>query len=131
MFWTEEDSNQFTNGVSGQKFDGTGNRSWGTTGITILPLGSDSQIFVENVQIGSGALVFWVDQASFTSSTIQATRLDGSGNVTCAEFPVSTTPVTPFGLVANIAPSGVAALAWADSRIGNNGIYIQNVNRNC
>ena len=96
-----------------------------------MPLGADSQIFVESVQTGSGALVFWVDQASFTSSTIQGTKLDGGGNVVCAQFPVSTTPVTPFGLVANIAPSGLAALAWADSRIGNNAIYIQNVNKDC
>jgi hypothetical protein len=131
VFWTEEDSNQFTNGVSGQKFDGSGNRQWGTTGITIVPLGSDSQIFVENVQTGAGALVFWVDQPNFNSSTIQATRLNGSGSVVCPQFPVATTPVQPFGLVANIAPSGVAALAWADSRIGNNSIYIQNVNKDC
>jgi hypothetical protein len=131
VFWTEEDSNQFTNGVSGQKFDGTGTRKWGATGITLVPLGADSQIFVENVQTGTGALVFWVDQASFTSSTIQATRLNGSGSVVCAQFSVSTTPVAPFGLVANIAPSGLAALAWSDSRIGNNAIYIQNVNRDC
>ena len=131
LFWTEEDSNQFTNGVSGQKFDSAGNRSWGATGLTLVPLGADSQIFVETVQIGTGALVFWVDQASFTSSTIQATKLDGSGSILCPQFAVSTTPVTPFGLVAGIAPSGVAALTWSDSRIGNNAIYIQNVNRDC
>jgi hypothetical protein len=131
LFWTEEDSNQFTNGVSAQKFNSTGARRWGQTGLTLVPLGADSQIFVESVQTGSGALVFWVDQASFTSATIQATKLDGGGNVVCAQFPVSTTPVTPFGLVANIAPSGLAALAWADSRIGNNAIYIQNVNKDC
>jgi hypothetical protein len=131
VFWTEEDSNQFTNGVSGQKFDGTGTRKWGNTGVTLVPLGADSQIFVENVQIGTGALVYWVDQASFTSSTIQATRLDGSGNVLCTQFPVSTTPSSPFGLVAGIGPSRLSALTWADSRIGNNAIYIQNVNRDC
>src|SRR5262249_5963005 len=48
LFWTEEDSNQFTNGVSGQKFSSTGDRLWGDTGLTIVPLGNDSQIFVEN-----------------------------------------------------------------------------------
>ena len=131
LFWTEEDSNQFTNGVSGQKFNSTGARQWGQTGLTIVPLGSASQIFVENVQVGTGALVFWVDQPSFTSSTIQATKLDGTGATVCAQFPVSTTPVTPFGLVAGITKSGIAALAWADSRIGNNAIYIQNVNPDC
>ena len=131
VFWTEEDSNQFTNGVSGQKFDGSGNRQWGATGVTIVPLGADSQIFVENVQIGTGALVFWVDQPSFTSSTIQAIKLNGKGSIVCAQFPVATTPLQPFGLVASIAPSGLSALAWADSRIGNNAIYMQNVNRDC
>lgn len=131
VFWTEEDSNQFTNGVSGQKFDGSGNRQWGATGVTIVGLGADSQIFVENLQISTGALVFWVDQPSFTSSTIQAIKLNGKGNIVCAQFPVATTPLQPFGLVANIAPSGLSALAWADSRIGNNAIYIQNVNRDC
>ena len=34
-----------------------------------------------------------------------------------------------FALAAN--PSGAAALVWTDDRIGNNGIYIQNVNPNC
>jgi hypothetical protein len=131
LFWTEEDSLQFKNGVSGQKFDGSGARQWGNTGLTIIPLGSDSQIFVKNVQIGTGALVFWVDQPSFTSSTIQAIKLDGTGATVCAQFPVSTTPVTPFGLVADISKNGVTALTWSDSRIGNNGIYIQNVNPDC
>jgi hypothetical protein len=131
LFWTEEDSNQFTNGVSGQKFDPAGNRKWGQTGVTIVPLGSASQIFVENVQIGTGALVYWVDQPSFNSSTIQATRLNGSGSVVCPQFPVATTPLQPFGLVAGIAPSNLSVLAWADSRIGNNAIYVQNVNRDC
>jgi len=39
--------------------------------------------------------------------------------------------VTPFGLVAGINKAGIAALTWADSRIGNNAIYIQNVNPDC
>ena len=131
VFWTEEDSNQFTNGVSGQKLNSTGTRKWGSTGKTIVPLGPDAQIFVESVQTSSGPLVFWVDQASFTSSQIVATKLDGAGRVVCPQFPVSTSAVTPFGLVADTAPSGLTALVWSDSRIGNNGIYIQNVNRDC
>jgi hypothetical protein len=131
VFWTEEDSLQFKNGVSGQKFNGSGTRQWGNTGLTIVPLGSASQLFVENVQVGTGALVFWVDQPSFTSSTIQALKLDGTGATVCAQFPVSTTPVTPFGLVAGVGKNGVSALVWSDSRTGNNGIYIQDVKPDC
>jgi len=131
VFWTEEDSLQSKNGVSGQKLGPAGTRLWGNNGLTIVPLGSDSQIFVTSVPIGGGALVFWVDQASFTSSTIYATRLNGQGATVCPKFPVSTAAVAPFGLVADIAPNSTAALAWSDSRIGNNGIYIQNVNKDC
>lgn len=131
VFWTEEDSNQFTNGVSGQKLGKTGARKWGSTGRTIVPLGADAQIFVENVHTSNGPLVFWVDEASFTSSQIVATKLDPAGRITCPQFPVSTAAVSPFGLVAATAPSGLAALVWSDNRLGNNGIYIQNVNRDC
>ena len=131
LFWTEEDSNQFTNGVSGQKFDGTGTSLWSSTGLVIVPLGSDTQTFVENVQIGTGALVFWVDSPAYGQDTMQAIKLDGSGNVICAQFPVSSAPASKYGLSDKIARSGLAAVAWADDRIGNNSIYIQNVNPNC
>jgi hypothetical protein len=131
VFWTEEDALQALNGVSGQKLDGTGARRWGPRGLTIVPLAASSRIFVQSVPVGTGALVFWVDQESFTSSTIQATRLDGRGNVRCPQFSVATDPANPFGLVAGIAPSDLAVLAWSDSRIGNNAIYVQNVNPDC
>jgi len=131
MFWTEEDSNQVLNGVYGQKFNSTGALEWGADGLSIVPLGADQQIFVSTVQVGSGALVFWVDMQSFGSSTIQAARLDDGGATVCPQFPVSSLPSDKSRLAAAIAPSGVAAVAFEDDRIGNNGIYIQNVNPDC
>lgn len=131
LFWTEEDSLQFVNGVYGQKFDAQGNSLWSPTGLVLVPLGSDTQSFVENVQTGTGALVFWVDSPGYGLSTIQATKLDGKGNVTCAQFPVSSAPANKYGLSYDTARSGMMAVAWADDRIGNNSIYIQNVNPNC
>jgi hypothetical protein len=131
LFWTEEDSNQFTNGVSGQKFNASGARQWGDAGLVLVPLGSDSQIFVQNVQIGSGALVFWFDQPGFGSGTIQATKLDGSGSVICAQFPVSSASSDKSRLAAGIASSGLSALTWEDDRNGENDIFIQNVNPDC
>jgi hypothetical protein len=131
LFWTEEDSNQVLNGVYGQKFDSTGKRMWGNSGLTVVPLGSDQQIFVQNVQIGAGALAFWVDQAGFGDATIQAARLNRQGKVVCEQFPVSSTPSNKARLAADIASSGLSAVAFEDDRIGNNAIYIQNVNRDC
>lgn len=131
VFWTEEDSNQVVNGVYGQKFDPTGAPQWGADGVTIVPLGADQQIFVSTVPIGSGAYVFWVDMANLGSSTIQGARLDGGSAIICPQFPVSSTPSDKARLAANISVTGIAAVAFEDDRIGNNGIYIQNVNPNC
>ena len=131
LFWTEEDSNQFVNGVSGQKFDGHGSPQWSDTGLVLIPLGSDAQTFVKTVQMGTGALVFWVDSPGFGLSTIQAAKLDGQGNLLCAQSPVSSAAANKYGLSVATARSGLTGIAWTDDRIGNNAIYIQNVNPNC
>ncbi|HEX8814669.1 MAG TPA: hypothetical protein VF753_04135 [Terriglobales bacterium] len=131
MFWTEEDSNQFYNGVYGQKFNGKGARQWSQTGLVLVPLGTDQQIFVSNVQVGTATLVMWVDSPGYGSGTIQATKVNGIGRTICAQFPVSSASANKSKLSLGIAGSGLAAVAWADDRIGNNAIYIQNVNRDC
>jgi hypothetical protein len=132
LFWTEEDSNQVLNGIYAQKFNAKGARLWGQTGLQVVGLGADQQMFARTVQVGNGALAFWVDQQSFGSATIQATRLNRQGNIVCPEFPVSSLPANKSRPDAAIVlPSGLAALAFEDDRIGNNGIYIQNVNRDC
>jgi hypothetical protein len=131
LFWTEEDSNQVLNGVSGQKFNAAGARQWTDSGVTIVPLNADSEIFVQNVQIGTGALVFWFDQPGFGSGTIQAIKLAGDGTTVCAQFPVSTASANKSRLAAGIASSGLSALTWQDDRNGENDIFIQNVNPDC
>ena len=131
VFWTEEDSNQFTNGVSGQKLDASGNAQWGPTGLVLVPLGADTQDFVTTVQVGTGALVFWVDTASYGNATIQATKLDGSGSAVCQQFVVSSAPSNKYALVAAQNSASGTALVWTDDRIGNNGIFAQNVNGDC
>jgi hypothetical protein len=132
LVWTEEDANQSVNGIYAQKFGPKGGRRWGQTGLVIVALGADSQILPRNVQVGDGALMFWIDMQSFGNATIQATRLQGNGKVKCAQFPVSTAKSNKDRPVADIVTSsGLAALAFEDDRIGNNGIYIQNVNRDC
>ena len=83
------------------------------------------------MQIGTGALVFWVDPPGYGSATIQAVKLDGAGSFVCPQFGISTAPADKSRLSAGIASSGLAALAWEDDRNGENDIYIQNVNPDC
>lgn len=131
LFWTEEDSLQFVNGVYGQKFNGAGTPKWGATGLVLVPLGPDQQSFVRNIQLGSGALVLWVDAPGFGAGTIQATKLNGTGDVVCGQFPVASAPSNKYGLSVAKTSAGMTALAWTDDRIGNNAIYMQNVNSDC
>jgi hypothetical protein len=132
LVWTEEDSNQVMNGIYAQKFSPKGGRRWGQDGLVIVPLGADSEILSRNVQVGDGALAFWIDMNSSGNASIQATRLQDNGKVKCAQFPVSTAMSNKGRPAADIVTAtGVAAIAFEDDRIGNNGIYIQNVNRNC
>jgi hypothetical protein len=132
LFWTEEDSTQSLNGIYAQKFGPKGGRQWGQTGLVIVPLGADSEILPSNVQVGSGALGFWIDMKGFGNASIQAVRLQDNGKVRCAQFPVSTAMSNKGRPSAGIVTAtSLAAIAFEDDRIGNNGIYIQNVNRDC
>lgn len=131
LFWTDTDSTQSIFGVSGQKFNPTGARQWSNSGLPVVPFGSSDELtFVRNVQIGSGALVFWSD---LTAGTILAAKLDGAGATLCAQFPVSTSGLIPGSQTAGLAPSGVAALAWqaGTGPYDPGTIYIQNVNPDC
>jgi hypothetical protein len=132
LVWTEEDSNQVLNGIYAQKFGPKGGRRWGQTGLVVVPLGNDSEILPSNVQVGAGALAFWIDMQGFGNASIQAARLEDGGKFKCAQFPVSTAMSNKGRPVADIVTAtGLSALAFEDDRIGNNGIYIQNVNRDC
>jgi len=132
LVWTEEDSNQVLNGIYAQKFSPKGGRRWGQDGLVIVPLGADSEILPSNVPVGDGALALWIDMKSYGNASIQAARLEDSGKFKCTQFPVSTAMSNKGRPAADIVTAtGLAAIAFEDDRIGNNGIYIQNVNRDC
>jgi len=130
--YEEEDSLQSVSGVYAQKFDSTGTRQWGDTGLVIVPLqGNDAEIFEQTVQIGDGAFVFWVDQQVTEVGTIQGVKLDNAGNTTCAQFPVSSVLAEKSRPWTAQAANTNTVVAFQDFRNGNSDIYIQNVNPDC
>jgi hypothetical protein len=92
---------------------------------------NETDTFVKNVQVGSGSLVMWVDSTGYGLDTMQAIRLGGLGKVVCPQFVLSSAPANKYGLSVAKGESGLTAVAWTDDRIGNNSIYIQNVNYDC
>ena len=132
LFWTEEDSNQIENGVSGQKFNSAGARQWGDGGLSIVPLGADSQILGgerADRHRRSGLLVRSAGLRLRNHPGDQARRsrqLRVSRNSRCRRRRRTSRGWRPASRL-----PGLAALTWEDDRNGENDIYIQNVNPDC
>lgn len=131
--YEEEDSLQSMSGVSAQKFDATGNRQWGDTGLVIVPLQDDNnvEIFERTVQIGDGAFVFWVDQQVTEAGTIQGVRLNNDGSTKCAQFPVSSVQAEKSRPWTAKSANNNTVIAFQDYRDSNSNLYIQNINPDC
>ena len=129
LFWSEEWGE--LQGVCGQKFSPSGARLWGDTGRTVLP-GTDEVIWcVRNLQIESGAAVFWIAEKSNGLAQIIASRLDGNGDFLCEPLPVSTFPSPKSRLETCATNGGMAVLVWKDDRSDYGDIYAQNFNLDC
>src|SRR5262249_2831566 len=129
--YEEEDSLQSVSGVYAQKFDSAGNRQWGDTGLAIVPLQGNAEIFERTVQIGDGAFVFWIDQQVTEAGTIQGVRLNNDGTTKCAQFPVSSVVAEKSRPWTAQASNLNTVVAFEDFRDGNSNLYIQNINPDC
>ncbi len=131
--YEEEDSLQSLSGVSAQKFDASGARKWGDTGLVIVPLqgNNEAEIFERTVQIGDGAFVFWVDQQVTGAGTIQGVRLNSDGSTQCAQFPVSSVLSEKSRPWTAKAANMNTVIAFEDFRDSNSNLYIQNINPDC
>ena len=131
--YEEEDSLQSMSGVSAQKFDASGNRQWGDTGLVIVPLqnNNNAEIFEHTVRLGDSAFVFWVDQQVTEAGTIQGVKLNNDGTTACAQFPVSSVLAEKSRPWTAQAVNNNTVVAFQDYRDGNSNLYIQNINPDC
>lgn len=130
VFWTELNSNQSQHGVYGQKLSGLGFRLWTASGKELVPLSTTTRTFVNTLQQGDGAMVFFIESPSYGNDVIKATRVDGSGNFTWAGDLVEagSQPSSKGRLNSAMSSEGYAILAWSDDRQGHLDIIGQNVN---
>lgn len=131
--YEEEDSLQSMSGVSAQKFDASGNRQWGDTGLVIVPLqnNNNAEIFERTVQIGDGIFVFWVDQQVTQQGTIQGVKLNNDSSTACSQFAVSSVLSSKSRPWTAQAANDNTVIAFQDGRDGNSNLYIQNINPDC
>lgn len=126
--WVEQNSGQSMFGLASQKLDATGNRQWGSTGATHLPLGATEISNVRNVTDEFRTFVFWVSTPSFGQGVLRGLRLDTGGAIDVAPFDVASPPSTKSRLDATMSAVGQAILAWTDQRVDSGDVYAQNVN---
>ncbi|MBP7748384.1 MAG: hypothetical protein KA383_19890 [Phycisphaerae bacterium] len=127
LFWTEANSLQSQWGLYGQKFSPAGVRAWTNSGVQLLPLTTQQNAFVKTVVAGTGAIVFYVDDAG--AGYLKAFRLDGAGAVVWPLSPrmICATLSSKWGVIAARTPAGMPLVAWADQRVDSGNIYTQNV----
>ena len=131
--YEELDSLQSMSGVYAQKFDASGNRQWGDTGLVIVPLQGNNvaEIFERTVQIGDSVFVFWVEQQVTQTGTLQGVKLNNAGGLECDRFPVSSVMSEKSRPWTAQSANNNTVIAFQDYREGNSNLYIQSVNPDC
>jgi hypothetical protein len=121
----ESNSTQSLWGVTAQRYDASGNRQMGATGLVLVPLGAASTAHVTATALGSNLLATWVSSPAFSQDVALGAVVEPGAAVT----PVSlaTTPSTKYRFSAAATSFGYAAIAWRDERGADPDIYIQNV----
>jgi len=128
VFWTEQNQGQSQCGLSGQKFNGIGDRQWTNQGVSLIPIGTPEIRQVKTQVSGDGAFVFWTHIPGFGSDTLQGAHVDSNGAFDIGPFDVSSTPSGKSRLDAELATTGQVILAWSDQRSDGGDLLAQNVN---
>ena len=132
LFWDEILEGPLTNeGISGQKFDATGARQWGDTGLIVQPFTSSAVINVTSVSTADGPMVVWSSEPSFAQDTIMGAKVDPSGTLTCPPFAVSSLPASKSRLDLTLSTAGLVLAAWSDGRNDGGDIYAQDIKSDC
>ncbi|MFT4540775.1 MAG: hypothetical protein ACI835_003233 [Planctomycetota bacterium] len=128
MFWTEMDGAQNQRGVSGQKFDASGSRQWGSSGLAIVPIGAIDVSFVQTVTTQTGAAVAWLESASFGNDRSRAAIVAAGGSVNTGPLDLASTSSGKSRLAAaKSLTTGDAIFAWTDDRLDAGDVLAQNL----
>ena len=137
VFWNERNSGQSQWGIRGQKIDLSGQRQWGNTGVSLLPLDATLKFAPRAVAaLGPGpsdfgAMVFVIDEPTgvFGQNRVVGMRVDGTGAAVWPGQPlgVSTLLSPKARLPVTLAADGAALCIWEDGRSGAPDVYGQRV----
>jgi hypothetical protein len=117
--------NAFT--VIGQKFDSTGARMWGDSGVELQPLTSRQPSFMQAQLRNGGMYAFGFLLSSATTADVVSWGVDDDANVAFST-PINTTFSGKSRLASAVHPSGYAVLAFGSGSLGSIDLLAQNLN---
>jgi hypothetical protein len=129
VFWRETNSAQSQYGVYGQRIDSDGNRAWGSTGLTILPLSSINRTQIRAAMLDGDAILAYNESPSFGQDTVRISRFAADGSSAWSPMTlIASSIISPKSRLALIdTVNNTAILAWVDERNGTRDIYAQQV----
>ncbi len=125
VFWREQQG--ALDGVYGQLLSVTGAALWGAEGTVVAPLAATELGLVRSSADTNGGMVFWSSATGPLTETLSGAHVDGLGVLDVATFDVSTVTSAKGRLAVTTNTGGDRVLAWADDRVDDGDIYMQNV----
>lgn len=127
--FNERNATQSRWGITAQKVDASGQRAFGPTGLSVVPVGATERQYPVATRCLDGlAAVCFEALPTPTHYRILGFHVSANGAVTTQPLDVSSAPSSKSRLVAAATPSGVALCAWSDGRNDSGDLYAQNLN---
>lgn len=128
MFYNERNGAQSQWGLSVQRFDESGAKLFGPTGIELVALSSTNLSGPVSAGAPDGATMLYTSATSFSTNELYALRVDAAGApVWASPVAMSTATSNKFRLQATSDASGVIRASWEDDRNGTGDVFAQSI----
>lgn len=129
VVYNERNTAQSQWGLSAQKVTATGQLAFGSSGLTLIPVGGTERQYPVAVPSLDGITAFAFEaQGTPTHYKVLGMRVDAAGGVAVAPMDVAAFGSSKLRLVATASPSGTAICAWSDRRVDGGDIRAQVLN---
>jgi hypothetical protein len=122
--WNERNTAQTTWGLGAQSIDALGNRQWGATGVSLLPINTVVKFAPVAARVGDGmAAAVLVEDLGLLRKSVQVFGVDAAGGQRHAPVVASSFRSDKLRLGVASTSSGTSLLAWTDQRSGAADVY--------
>lgn len=127
VFWNEMNTDQDLNGIFGQKISSSGNRMWGNTGMTFIPL-TAATITPWGAEYSPDDMVLLYSEGDAVNENLKAMRIatDGSFAWPAQFITISSAVSSKVHIELSEFNNGQWIVSWEDNRVDSDDIYAQN-----